>query len=49
MSDSQIAPASEQLLPKSQVAERYQCSTRTVERLRKGAGFTEQEIALNDV
>lgn len=39
MWDYQITPAVSQLLSKSQVAERYQCSTRTVDRLRKDDNF----------
>ena len=39
MPDSQVFPAVSQLLSKSQVAERYQCSTRTVDRLRKDEAF----------
>ena len=39
MPDSQVSQGANQLLSKSQVAERYQCSTRTVDRLRKDDDF----------
>ena len=42
MPDSQVTPAVSQLLSKSQVAERYQCSTRTVDRLQERLEATSQ-------
>ena len=39
MPDSQVSQGANQLLSKTQVAERYQCSTRTVDRLRKDEAF----------
>lgn len=41
MPDYQNPPAVSQLLSKAQVAERYQCSQRTVDRLRKDEAFPE--------
>ena len=41
MPDSQVSQGANQLLSKTQVAERYQCSTRTVDRLRKDDNFPE--------